>query len=433
MSAPGEKSGFRQDGEDQVVPPPEVKPGPAPEPEPPVQPSPSKEGGLLPLKDVRVLIGKARRTGQDVFWEFGNPQLSNRHLLITGTSGQGKTYAIQTLLFELARQGISSVVFDYTDGFLPGKLETEFETMLGDNLVEYYAIANPLPVNPFRQQTISLPGTTFPEKPAATATRFAAIMKHVYSFGEQQRGALYSACRKGIERYGERMSFPILQEMLKQEGTSYAKTVLSKMQHLIDMNLFDSGKALNWSWLTRRDGKVTVFQLTSLDRDTQTILTEILLWDAWYSLEKTGDPDSPFVVVLDEAQNLSFTDGSPAQKILQEGRKYGWSAWFATQFMKGALSSDEISRLQQAPVSLHFRPSDEETGSVAQGLADRYTDASSWVHSLKSLQKGICVVKGDRLRPDGTFGSVPPAIVQVSNFGQRVREEAVSTAEPAAT
>lgn len=71
-----------------------------------------------PLEDVRLLIGKEKR-GTDVFWEFGHPKLSNRHLLITGTSGQGKTYCIQTLLLELARQGISSVIFDYTDGFCP--------------------------------------------------------------------------------------------------------------------------------------------------------------------------------------------------------------------------------------------------------------------------------------------------------------------------
>ncbi len=400
---------------------PDIPPVQPPLPPPTYVTLPAEESGFPPLQEVRVLIGKAWRGSKPVYWEFGNPKLPARHLLITGSSGQGKTYAIQTFLFELARQGISSVVFDYTDGFLPGKLEPEFERDLGAKLKEYYAIADRLPVNPFLRQTILLPERSFPENSSVTASRFSAILKHVYKFGEQQRGALYRACRSGIEKYQDKMNFTRLWDELVRDGSSTAKTVLSKIQQIVDMDLFDTEKALDWNGITKREGKVTVFQLTNLDRETQTILTEIMLWDAWYSLEKSGSPDRPFVVVLDEAQNLSFAEGSPAQKILQEGRKFGWSAWFATQFMKGALSSDEISRLQQAPVSLNFKPSPAEAPSVAQALADQYQNGSSWENILKSMQKGVCVVKGDRILPNGSFGAATPVQVQVSSFAERTR------------
>lgn len=42
--------------------------------------------------------------------------------------------------------------------------------------------------------------------------------------------------------------------------------------------------------------------------------------------KKFGSKDKPFVVVLDEAQNLSHTIKSPSAAILTEGRKFGWSA-----------------------------------------------------------------------------------------------------------
>ena len=145
----------------------------------------------------------------------------------------------------------------------------------------------------------------------------------------------------------------------------------------------------------------------------------MLMWDAWYSLVKCGDKSRPFVVVLDEAQNLSIVDGSPAQKILQEGRKYGWSAWFATQFMKGALSSDEISRLQQAAETLYFKPSSEEVPSVAQMLGDSSIPASVWVETLKKMQKGHCIVKGDRIVANRSFGAAPATLVKVSSFEER--------------
>ena len=64
----------------------------------------------LQVEDTRVLIG-TDKSSEKVYWEFGNKQLANRHLLITGTSGQGKTYSIQTMLYELSKSNVSSVIF----------------------------------------------------------------------------------------------------------------------------------------------------------------------------------------------------------------------------------------------------------------------------------------------------------------------------------
>ncbi|MDD3334648.1 MAG: hypothetical protein PHI98_03935 [Eubacteriales bacterium] len=278
-----------------------------------------------------------------------------------------------------------------------------------------------MPINPFKRQPLNIPGLPegMLEQSTNVASRFSAIMKHVYAFGEQQSSALYQACKEGIDHFGDQMDFEKLRQLLGGQTSTYSKTVLSKMQQLFDLNLFDTQHAFDWSKITQRDGKVTVIQLTSLDREIQTVITEMLMWDAWYSLVKYGDKSRPFVVVLDEAQNLSISDGSPAQKILQEGRKYGWSAWFATQFMKGALSSDEISRLQQAAETLNFKPSAEEIGSVASMLSDSNTSASEWTEIIKQMQKGHCIVKGDRIRPNNTFGAAPAVLVKVSSFEER--------------
>ena len=72
-----------------------------------------------------------------MFWEFGNKALANRHLLITGTSGQGKTYSIQTMLYELSKYNISSVIFDYTEGFMLQQLEQPFKDSLGDKINQH--------------------------------------------------------------------------------------------------------------------------------------------------------------------------------------------------------------------------------------------------------------------------------------------------------
>lgn len=397
---------------------PKVSPS-APDAEPaPALESPS-DNGRNPLEKIRVLIGRDKKN-LPVYWEFGHPKLANRHILITGTSGQGKTYAIQTMILELARQNISSVVFDYTDGFLPGKLEPEFERELGDKITQEVAILNRIPVNPFRIQTIEIPSVgSVEEKSTMVAGRISDILKHVYTFGDQQAASVYAACKQGVDQFGLGMDFSKLRQLLDDMGTSQSKSVLSKMAQFFDMDLFDSSREFNWQDVTQGDGKVTIIQLTGLDRELQTIVTEIMIWDAWYSLTKFGNKDTPFVVVLDEAQNLSFKEKSPAEKILREGRKYGWSAWFATQFLKGALDSGEISNLQQAAERLYFKPTGEEMSYISDQIADNKAEATEWLNVIKGIQKGQCVVQGDRLKPNGQFGAARPTLVSVSSFAER--------------
>lgn len=374
---------------------------------------------IKPLEDVRILLGTDKKN-EEIYWEFGHKMLSNRHLLVTGTSGQGKTYCIQALLLELSRQNISSVIFDYTDGFLPNKLEPEFVSGMNDKIDQKVAIIHKIPVNPFLQQEIEIPGFgSYPEDSSVVAGRIADILTHVYDFGEQQFSAVYTACKEGLDKYKSDMDFAKLKKMLEDNQYKESQKVLSKMAQFFDRDLFDTKNSLDWRNVTERNGKVTVIQLTNLDRQLQTIVTEITLWDAWYSLRKFGDKSMPFVVVLDEAQNLSFKEGSPAEKILREGRKYGWSAWFATQFLKGALGSGEISNLQQAAERLYFKPSGEEMAYIAGQIAEDKSTVSDWLSILKNMQKGQCIVQGDRIKKNGQFGAAKAAVVNITSLGDR--------------
>lgn len=135
----------------------------------------------------------------DVYWEFGSPQMANRHLLITGTSGQGKTYSIQTMLYELAKGNVSSVVFDYTEGFRLDQLEPEFVDSMHNKINQHIVKIQGVPINPFKRQEQDFAGMKIQDTPADVAGRFANILTHVYGFGEQQYAAIYEATRVGME------------------------------------------------------------------------------------------------------------------------------------------------------------------------------------------------------------------------------------------
>ena len=156
----------------------------------------------------------------------------------------------------------------------------------------------------------------------------------------------------------------------------------------------------------------------------QVIITEMMLWDAWYYTKKYGSKDKPFVVVLDEAQNLSHTMKSPSAAILTEGRKFGWSAWFATQSLK-VLKDDEVVRLMQSAFKLYFKPTDEEMIKIAKQLDA--TGKTDWLSEIQKLRKGQCIVVGDKMKADGTVGPAEPTVISISPFDIRLSKNSDST------
>ena len=370
------------------------------------------------LDNARVLIG-TNKLSEKVYWEFGHKQLANRHLLITGTSGQGKTYSIQTMLYELSKSNVSSVIFDYTEGFRLDQLEKDFVNKMGNHINQRVCKFENVPINPFKRQYIEFAGKKFPEKDSDIAARFANIMTHVYKFGDQQSAAIFDAVRIGLSKYKDGMNMKHFQEELENEkqANKSAQTVISKMQPFFYSIEFEEDSDFDWcDVLYPPEATATIFQLTAIDRDMQVIITELMLWDLWYYSTKNGSKEKPFVVVLDEAQNLSHKDKSPSCKILTEGRKFGWSAWYATQSLQ-VLDEDEVTRLLQSAFKLYFKPTDTEIVKMAKQLDP--TDGSAWVNALRGLKKGQCIVVGERMKNDGKFGLVKPTITSVTAFDER--------------
>lgn len=369
-------------------------------------------------EDTRFLLGVDAKTKEPFYWEFGNKNLSNRHLLINGSSGYGKTYCIQGLLLEATAHGVSSVVFDYTGGFTSSKLDPIFKEKLNGRITQRIVKTAKVPINPFAKHDNKLDDMVIPETNVDVASKIASIFTKVYSLGDQQRSAIYSAVMNGLKSHGENMSFRIMASELENIGSGPAKSVLSKIQAFIDIDPFDVSGNLDWGEIRDSGGSVYVVQLAAFDRDVQLLLTELLLWDIWGYCVKCGSEDKPFIVVLDEAQNLDHGEKSPSAKILTEGRKFGLSGWYATQFMKPQLTEDEIQRLQQAGQKLYFCPPDDGVTTVAKNIDITTQGAKDWADRLKKLKKGECVTCGNMER-NGRWTRYNPRIIKITALKER--------------
>lgn len=372
------------------------------------------------ISDVRIWLGSDMKNGEKIYWEFGNKSLNNRHLLINGNSGCGKTYCIQGLLMGAARQGVSSVVFDYTGGFTLDKLDKTFVDCMGDNIRQRIVYVEGIPVNPFKRGSINAAGKFFKEKDTSIAQRIAEIFKNVYSFGDQQTSSVYQAVMKCLKNYDENMT---LRQMDKELDNLKASTVHSKILPLIDSDLFVQGEDFDWGNLRDNDeGIIYVVQFDGFTRDIQMLLTEILLWDIWNFCVMTGDETKPFILVMDEAQNLDHGEKSPSAKILTEGRKFGISGWYTTQFMKPQLSDDEIQRLQQSGQKLYFCPPDDGVDTVAKSLDTTPQGKKDWAVRLKKLRKGECVTSGSMIK-NNKWTVYPPKVIKVPSMQERLDNE----------
>lgn len=66
-----------------------------------------------------------------------------------------------------------------------------------------------------------------------------------------------------------------------------------------------------------------VIQLKGLEHWLERAVTEYLLWNLIGFIEAVGPGPRRCFVVLDEAHKLALVPGSPAEKLLRGGRKFG--------------------------------------------------------------------------------------------------------------
>jgi len=353
----------------------------------------------------RVLLGKTLSGDLPVYWEFGHKDLANRHMLVFGSSGEGKTYAIQCMLCEMVKFRQKNLIIDYTNGFLPNHLEPVAKAIM--NPKQHVVSNDPLPINPFLPQVSDNGGIIIKESANNIAKRIAGLFNAVYQIGDQQYSVLHRAIMEGVETLKEQMNLDqmlaIIEDMANDKKfKTTAQTLYNKLRPFVLDKPFAYGKD-GFDWLSifqDQDPLCNIFQLVGMDDYSKRMITEFILWDLYGFLQSKGKKTDPKVIVLDEVQNLNHQEGSPLSKYLREGRKFGLSLMLATQTMSN-MKKDEQDRMFLAAHKLFFRPADTELKTFAN-IAALFAgqNPSEWVNRLSSLKKGECFSIGQTLNEE---------------------------------
>src|SRR5699024_2614539 len=290
---------------------------------------------------------------------------------------------------------------------------------MGSKLKERIVYNEGFPLNPFLLREKEVSGITFEEKPAEAARRVVDVFASVYrTFGPQQKAALYDATKRGIEKYEKKMTMELLLEeleALENYSNQVVMSISSRLMQFVHIDPFDYEIESQWDEYFAPGGNVTIVQLAGYDQDEiKRLLAEFILWDLWYyTQDRTKDQAIP--VILDEAQNLDFSDGSPSAKILREGRKFGWSAWFATQTFNN-FTKNELSIIDNAGTKVYFNPVETEIRVISNRIGEASPD------ELRMLKKGQCLVIGQFAQADGKLGTPTYHVVNVPPMDGPERE-----------
>ncbi len=376
----------------------------------------------------KILLGHMVKGGQPIYWEFGHPELANRHILIFGSSGQGKTYAIQCMLCEMTKFKQNSLIVDYTNGFLPNHLEEFARPILTPQ--QHVVSKEPLPINPFLPQISDNGGIVIGENSNAVAKRISGIFDAVYNIGDQQFSVLHRAIMDGVDSLKENMNLDemlsIIEELAEDKKyKSSAQTLHNKLRPFVLDRPFAHGEGgFDWdSLFLKQDPLCNIFQLAGMDMHSGRLITEFILWDLYGHLQSKGKKTDPKVIVLDEVQNLDHKEGSPLSKYLREGRKFGLSLILATQTMSN-LKKDERDRMFNAAHKLFFRPADTELKAFAEvaALATR-EKVDDWVGRLSNLKKGECYSIGPAVEPSSGKLISRPYRIKITALEERSFDE----------
>lgn len=339
-----------------------------------------KSTNSLPVFTLQLGISES---SAPIHFNGGN----NNHIFISGGSGLGKSTKIKELVAQLPSKNVRCIIFDGS----------------GDYASDFGYCPDGWPVDNCKIFKIknSL-YSAFPfcllndhETPELRVSRLLVCFTSIFDVGPKQKEVLEGA----LFHYLQNNTSPSLNGFLStifeesDVGAELDEKVKVSIQNMC--NYLPDGSNM-FDWELDSPG-VTIVDLHKDYGDSQKS-TIIQLMTGLILHMRNNQPRqafSPVVLVYDECQHLNLGEHTQIGTLLREGRKWGFSGWFSTQWV----GKDSVKQaLGDVSTRLYFQPNRSNLSEVAQDLCDFNSETKQTNRSMLSkLQTGqfVCVSNND--------------------------------------
>ncbi len=308
----------------------------------------------LPVVEKEV---KLKLLAEAPEWSLNGPGTSNGLLVISGTTGSGKSQLALDLLAQLSNHGVRFVFFD-----MKGELEadsddaqqrenrTRFLQQTGARYVRL--IQQDLPINPlYRHQN--------PTENAAIAYEIANLVRCFFpQFGRKQE-------RLFCDAYQHLATPDFASLALELENMGAGGGDLAILEKIVRLNLF-AGAATAISAEEWLDGSIVVdFKKFGSDSDTKALAVALILNFLIKKLSqqlavKNDIQPLKMVLFVDEAHLLLPKENKAGllSLLARQGRSWGFPVWMASQDADKFLTTgtNETNFADLAECGVHFSP-----------------------------------------------------------------------------
>lgn len=295
----------------------------------------------------------------------------NPHVFIDGISGSGKSFALKRMAEQVVRQGALVIAFDYTGDFVayepPKDLPLQQMDVMGGELR-----INPLAPTPGASEFVR-------------AQRLVNLLLVGYRLGNRACIDLQATTCRYLCTCAGTPDIAGLLEFIKAEPLT--KGLESALEPLMGLSQLLISGPEGISIDLDSPGFLVLDFKQAESGWMRKLLVEVLLrviWDRRTSA--AADVRCPLVLLLDECQNLNWSqDGMPA-RILREGRKFEIGGWFSSQWVENEHAK---AALRQAAVQMHFRQDKETALRLARLLTVNAPEKKErYAQLIRSLKRG---------------------------------------------
>ena len=279
--------------------------------------------------------------GRNVYWA----NAENAHISILGQSGTGKTYLISRLAKEACRQGFNVVIPDYSDSFL----------QMQDSCVLHTDI---------RKINLDILSNSKGRDVEARAEELISSIRLFCKIGIVKQDTIRQLAVSFLQENSTNETVPELISYCEKQLK--ASSEIEMIRNYLGLIVPISADAYTHVSI-RQPGMIHIIQFPYwMGSDQRLKYTEMILAQVWNEQICPCMASKPVIFVLDEAHGLHLGSQNMSTRILREGRKFGISGWFITQW---ADDIKMLNTLSQAALRIFFRPGTENIKSLAKALA----------------------------------------------------------------